>query len=114
MPLRNFPEAVKEFAIQVYKKPKDEKQLSETHVAFTGTPQKHFHDPDKVILVIDPYSSNISYYEFYSADISFVEELQTIVDMKGQSIPIMRLWVKKKAIAVRCTPFMVADTSPIL
>jgi len=111
MPLRNFPEAVKEFAIQVYQKPKNEKQLSKTHVAYTGTPQKHYHDPDKVLLVIDPFSTNVSYYEFHSADISFVEELQTIVDIKGRTIPIMRLWVKKRAVAVRCTPFVVADTT---
>jgi len=113
MPLRNFPEEIKEFAIQVYQKPKNEKKLNETHVAYTGTPQKHYKDPDKVILVVDPYSSNVSYYEFHSADISFVEELQTIVDVKGQTIPIMRVWVKKKAYAVRCIPFMVADTSPV-
>lgn len=112
MPLRNFPDAVKEFAIQIYEKPKDVKNLNETHVAYTGTPQKHYSDSQKVILVIDPYSSNISYYEFQSADISFVEELQTIVNADGQTLPIMRLWVKKKAIAVRCIPFVVADTTP--
>ena len=111
MPLRNFPDSIKEFAIQVYQKPKDKKKLSETHVPYTGTPQKHHYDPDKVILVLDPYSTNISYYEFYSADISFVEELQTIVNVKGQTIPITRLWVKKKAVAIHCTPFVVADTT---
>lgn len=111
MPLRNFPEAVKEFAIQVYEKPKNMANLGDTHVAYTGTPQKHYHDPDKVILVIDPYSTNISYYEFYSADITFVEELQTVVDSKGETIPIARIWVKKQAIGVHCTPFVVADTT---
>ncbi len=111
MPLRNFPEAVKEFAVQVYQKPKNPEDLTNTHVAYTGTPQKHYHDPDKVLLVIDPYSTNISYYEFYSADITFVEELQTIVDLKGETIPITRIWVKKQAIGVHCTPFVVADTS---
>ncbi len=110
MPLRNFPEAVKEFAIQVYKKPDNVENLAKTHVAYTGSPQKHYNDPEKVILVIDPYSSNISYYEFHSTDISFIEELQTIVDTDGQTIPIMRLWVKKKAIGVRCMPFVVEST----
>ncbi len=110
MPLRNFPEAVKEFAIQIHKKPENIEVLSQTHVSFTGTPQKHQHDPDKVILVIDPYSSNVSYYEFHTGDISFVEELNNSVDMEGRVIPIMRLWVKKKSIGIHCTPFMVADT----
>ncbi len=111
MPLRNFPQAVKEFAIQVYQKPADDSDLSKTHIAFTGTPQKHHYDPDKVVLVSDPYSSNVSYYEFMTKDISFVEELMNSVDINGQTIAIMRLWVKKDSIGVRSTPFVVADTT---
>jgi hypothetical protein len=111
MPLKNFPEAVKEFAIQVYKKPKDLENLVQTHVAYTGTPQKHHYDPDKVILVLDAFSTNISYYEFKTKDISYVEELHNIVDMDGRVIQVMRIWVKKNSIGVRCTPFVVADTS---
>ncbi|MBU0944635.1 MAG: inorganic pyrophosphatase Ppa [Proteobacteria bacterium] len=111
MVLRNFPEAVKEFAIQTYQKPKDEQDLRLTHVSFSGTPQKHPYNPDKVILVIDPYSSNVSYYEFLTRDISFVEELSNLVDSTGRIIPLMRLWVKKKSIGTRSTPFVVADTN---
>ncbi|MEN8189578.1 MAG: inorganic pyrophosphatase Ppa [Thermodesulfobacteriota bacterium] len=110
MPLRYFPEAVKEFALQVYQKPKNIEDLSLTHVAFTGTPQKHLHDPDKVVLVIDPYSSNLSYYEFNNCDISFVEKLSNTVDPEGNVLPIMRLWVKKNSIGTHCNPFVVADT----
>lgn len=110
MPLRNFPEGVKKFALQIYIKPKDKRQLAETHIAFTGTPKKHYYDKDKVILVSDPFSSNTFYYEFITKDISFVEELGTTVNMDGEALPIMRLWVKKNSIGVRCTPFVVADT----
>ena len=110
MPLRNFPDEFKEFALQVYEKPAEDIDISKTHIAFSGTPQKHHHDPDKVILVSDPYSSNISYYEFQSKDISYVEELVNSVDLKGNTIILMRLWVKKQSIAIRSTPFIVADT----
>ncbi len=110
MVLRNFPEAVKEFAIQAYQKPEDEQDLRLTHVSFSGTPQKHPCDPDKVILVIDPYSSNVSYFEFLTRDISFVEELNNVVDSAGRVIPFMRLWVKRNSIGIRSTPFVVADT----
>ncbi len=110
MPLRQFPDAVKEFAVQVYKRPTDETKFYETHIAFTGTPQKHFFDTEKIILVIDPFSFNTSYYEFSSADISFVEELQTTVNDEGQAISIVRIWVKKQSIGVHATPFVVADT----
>lgn len=110
MPLRNFPQGVKVFALQAYVRPKDRSQLRETHVAFTGTPHKHYYDPDKVILVSDLFSSNTFYYEFLTKDISFVEEMGTTVNMDGEALPMMRLWVKKKSIGVRCTPFVVADT----
>lgn len=110
MPLRNFPAGVKEFALQTYSRPKDKTQLRETHIAFTGTPQKHYYDPDKVILVTDPFSSNTFYYEFLAKDITYVEDVDTTVNMDGEALPIMRLWVKKKSIGVRCTPFVVADT----
>ncbi|MBU0681881.1 MAG: inorganic pyrophosphatase Ppa [Proteobacteria bacterium] len=110
MPLRNFPEGVKEFALQAYSKPKNKTQLRETHVAFTGTPQMHYHDPDKVILVTDPFSSNTFYYEFLAKDISFVEEVGTTVNMEGEALPMMRLWVKKRSIGIRSTPFVVEDT----
>ncbi|PLX50796.1 MAG: inorganic pyrophosphatase Ppa [Desulfobulbaceae bacterium] len=111
MPLRNFPAGVKAFALQVYTRPKDKRVLRETHVAFTGTPQHHYHDDDKIILVTDPFSSNTFYYEFFTKDISFVEEVGTTVTLDGEALPIMRLWVKKKSIGVRCTPFVVADTT---
>ena len=110
MVLRNFPEAVKEFAIQAYQKPDDEKNLRQTHVSFSGTPQKHPYDPEKVVLVVDPYSSNVSYFEFSTRDISFVEELTNMVDAAGDVIPFMRIWVKKDSIGIRSTPFVVADT----
>ncbi len=110
MPLREFPKAIIEFAVQVYERPIDETRFYETHIAFTGTPQKHFFDPEKVVLVVDPFSFNTSYYEFYTRDISFVEELQTTVNSAGQAITIVRLWVKKQAIGVHSTPFVVADT----
>ncbi len=110
MVLRSFPEAVKEFAIQAYQKPDDEKNLRQTHVSFSGTPQKHPYDPEKVVLVVDPYSSNVSYFEFATRDISFVEELTNMVDAAGDVIPFMRIWVKKDSIGIRSTPFVVADT----
>ncbi len=110
MPLRLFPQAVIEFSVQVYKRPMDETRFYETHIAFTGTPQKHYFDSEKIVLVIDPFSFNTSYYEFYNRDISFVEELQTSVNNAGQAINIIRVWVKKQAIGIHSTPFVVADT----
>ena len=66
----------------------------------------------KIILVVDPCSDNTFYYEFNTEDISFVEELANIVTMDGTVIPMARIWVKKKSIAIRSTPFVVETTRP--
>ena len=112
MPLANFPQAIVRFEIQVYQRPSDEKRLRDTHIAFSGAPQKHATNPQKICLVVDPYSENTFYYEFFTRDISYVEELANIVTMDGEVIPMARIWVKKKSIAVRSTPFVVENTRP--
>lgn len=110
MPLSNFPQATLRFEIQAYQRPKDEKQLRDTHICFSGAPQKHPHDPHKIFLVVDPYSTNTFYYEFNTRDISYVEELANLVNMDGVVIPMARIWVMRGCRAVRCTPFVVENT----
>lgn len=110
MTLTNFPQKVEKFEIQAYKKkPADLTELKRTHVPFTGSPLRHPDDPDKVILVADPYSSNTFYYEFRNTDISYIEELPSIVNLDNETISISRIWVKKKSVGVRCSPFLVED-----
>ena len=98
------------FAIETFRRAKDLHRLKETHVAFSGAPRKHPSDPYRVILITDPFSRNTSYYEFKIDDISFVEELPSLVNLDEEIIPIMRIWVAKGRIALRCTPFIVDDT----
>jgi len=97
------------FEIERYKKPKDHKKLAATHIPFSGSPLKHPHDPEKMILVVDPYFTSTFYYEFKLEDISFVEELQNLVNVNGDVFVMARIWVKKMSIAVRCTPFIAGD-----
>ncbi|MBU0995783.1 MAG: inorganic pyrophosphatase Ppa [Proteobacteria bacterium] len=99
--------------IQSYKQPKDVKTLRETHVPFSGTPKKHPYHPDRVILVADPYNTISHYYEFRAKDITFVEELPNIVNVDGETVPVARIWVKKKCVALQCMPFMVDDMDAI-
>jgi inorganic pyrophosphatase len=101
------------FEIQSYKEPKDVKILRETHVPFSGTPKKHPHHHDRVILVTDPYNTISPYYEFRAKDIAFVEELHNIVNVEGDTVPVARIWVKKKCVALQCMPFMVEDVAAI-
>lgn len=95
--------------ITKFKRAKDIKSLKKNHVAFTGSPRKHPYDAFKVVLVSDPYSRNNLYYEFKMDDIAFVEEMPNLGTMEEEVIPMVRVWIRKNSIGVRCTPFLVAD-----
>jgi inorganic pyrophosphatase len=109
MPETVYLKEAEKFEIQAYKRPKDIKSLRKTHVSFSGSPQKHPYDSEKVIIVADPYSTQNTYYEFYKDDISYVEELPNIVDLDGQTVTMVRIWIKKLSVGVRCSPFLVDE-----
>lgn len=108
--MANYLQEMHRFEITAYRKPKDVRELKTTHVAFTGSLRKHPHENDKIILVSDPYSTNTFYYEFATEHISYAEEMPNMVTPEGEAIRMVRIWVKKGCMAVRCTPFVVADT----
>lgn len=110
MNTRHFLQKAKKFEIQAYQKPKHLTDLKKDHVPFSGSPYKHPTDPEKVILIIDPYSTHAVYYEFKANDISYVEELSNIVTMDKKTMAMVRVWVKKMSVGVQCSPFLVADT----
>ena len=110
MTFESYPQEALKFQIQAYKKPKDLHVLRKTHVSFSGSPQKHPYDTDKVIIIADPFSTNNLYYEFNKNDISYVEELPNLVNIDGSAIAVVRVWVKKLSVAIRCSPFIVEDT----
>jgi hypothetical protein len=87
---------------------------SREHVAFSGAPKKHPYDSEKIILILDPFSSHTLFYEFRIADIAHVEELPQIVAETGESLKMVRIWVKKGSFGVRYEPFVVEDTVTIL
>ena len=98
------------FDIQLYRRPKDPKELTKTHVAFSGSPQKHPFNSDKIILIADPYSGDSMFYEFNIDDINYAEKLPNLVNIDGETVNIARIWVKKNSVALRCSPFIVEDT----
>ncbi len=107
MTIKKFLETAKKFELEAYKKYPD---LIFNYVPFAGSPQKHPYDKDKIILVIDPFSTHTSYYEFNIADIEGVEELPRLVTIDGESVAMVRVWVRKGSIAVKSIPFVVEDT----
>jgi hypothetical protein len=110
MKVELYSKELTKFQIQAFKKPVNFLELREGHVSFTGSPRRNPYDPSKVILVADPLSTNTFYYEFQMDDIAFVEELPSIAGMEGEAITVVRVWIKKESIGVRCVPFVVEDT----
>ncbi len=97
------------FHIEAYRKPKDWKRLSKTHVPYSGSLQKHPYDKQRIILIADPFSTGTFYYEFRTKDIEYIEELPSMVNIDGETTSMVRVWIKKKAVGIRCTPFIVED-----
>ena len=106
----HFPRKAEKFEIQAYKKPKDLSSIKKTHISYSGSLQKHQYDPAKIILVYDPYSSDGFYYEFKIDDISYVDELPSLVNMEGETVTMSRLWIKKKSIGIKSFLFIVENT----
>lgn len=105
MAIVNFLELKEKFEIQTAVKPQGFDKTK--HIPFSGSPRKHPHDASRVVLIADPFSDNTFYYEFRAKDISFAEDLPNMTTIDGESVSMIRIWVKKQSIAVRCTPFIV-------
>jgi inorganic pyrophosphatase len=110
MTSESYPQEAVKFHIQAYQKPKNVQTLRKTHVSFSGSPKKHPYDTGKVILVSDPFSTNTLYFDFNKDDISYLEELPNLVNLDGETITMVRIWVKKMSVGIRCSPFIVEDT----
>lgn len=111
MPITKFLQEIKKFEIRTVKEVRRFKDLRDTHVPFSGSPHRHPYAADKFILIVDPYSASL-YYEFNTNDVDFAEELPSIVDLNGETVTMILIWVKKQSLAVRCSPFVVENHSP--
>jgi hypothetical protein len=80
--------------------------LKETHTAFEGTPQKHPHDRNILILLKDPFS-NEEFYEFSIDSIGTIEDLGSTTSGSGETAPKIRVWIKKGMTALKSMPFIV-------
>ena len=108
-----FIQKAKRMAIAHYKKPTDIMAISRTHVSFSGSLQKHPEDPDKLVLIPDPHSTDQTYFEFNRENITYFERLPAITSVNGETANMTRIWVKKNSIAIRCTPFVVNQPESI-
>jgi len=77
--------------------------------AFVGVPRKHPYDDDKFMLFCEPLSDCPRLLEFRLADVVGTEDLPSPVTESGESLPLLRIWVRRGSRAVRCEPFEVDD-----
>ena len=110
MTVDHFLTQAAKLEIQEYRRPQNLNSLRQSHVPFSGAPRRHPQDAQKIILIPDPYSTHLTYFEFLAEDVTFAEELPNIVTMEGETVPMARIWVKKSSLGLRCEPFLVADT----
>ena len=110
MPITKFLQEVKKFEVLAAHDIQRFTDLRNTHVPFSGSPHRHPYSLDKFILVADPYCSSL-YYEFNNEDVDFVEELPSIVNLEGETVTMILIWVKKQSLALRCSPFVVDSLS---
>ncbi|MBA3014881.1 MAG: inorganic pyrophosphatase Ppa [Proteobacteria bacterium] len=111
MPITKFLQEAKRFEILTITKSQRFSDLRDTHVPFSGTPHRHPYATSKFILMVDPYCSSV-FYEFDTEDIDFVEELPSIVNLDGETMTMVLVWVKKQSVALRCSPFVVESLAP--
>lgn len=111
MPMDQFLKLQEKYDIQVFDGKQDISKMKITHACFTGTPKKHPHREDMIILVADMFDTQPTYLEFKFQDISYVERLTNEVNEDGETATTARIWVKKGSVGVRCIPFVVDHIS---
>ena len=106
MSIRKYLETLPLFEIERYNAYQD---LSEECISFHGSPRKHPYDKEKMLLVLDPFSSNTVFYEFLIEDIKGVDAEPSIATENGDNLNMVRIWVKKGSLGLKYEPFEVSS-----
>ena len=77
---------------------------------FTGYPQQHPTEKNKIIMVYDPLGNCPAVLEFKLDDVLYVEEVSQAVTERGEGIPLIKLWIRKGAHGMFLEPFEVDDS----
>ncbi|WP_319561322.1 hypothetical protein [Marispirochaeta sp.] len=107
MSIRKYLSTAPLFNITRYE---SEEDFAQDCIAFEGAPKKHPYDPDKLLLIIKPFSSNTTFYEFRVKDIRHAENLPSIVTDAGSNLFMARIWIRRGSMGVKYEPFEVSDT----
>lgn len=81
----------------------------EDAVCFTGTIRKHPYDSEKLLLITEPFTSETKFFEFLIPDIVYYEEKPNITTDSGESLFMVKIWVKNDSYGMQYHPFVVSD-----
>lgn len=74
---------------------------------YDGAARKHPYDKDRLLLVPSPLEHLNVIYDFQINDILHAEPLRSLVTEKGESLQIVRLWIRYGSVALKMEPFRV-------
>ena len=83
--------------------------LEREAIPFSGTPRKHPYDGEKMLLVSEPFSSNTMFHEFQIDDILHVDDLARRATEAGDTIGMVKIWVRKGSTGMQYQPFEVDE-----
>jgi inorganic pyrophosphatase len=106
MSIRKYLDTQPLYELMKYDKRPD---LLKEAVPFTGVVRKHPYDPEKLLLVTEPFSTETGFYEFLIEDVISYEEMPSIATEEGESLFTMKLWVRKGSMGIQYHPFEVDD-----
>lgn len=78
-------------------------------VSFIGALRKHPYDDGKCLLIADPAGCEPSIFEFRLEDVLGAEEMPSPVDTDGQSLSLVKLWIRRGSFGIRYEPFEVDE-----
>lgn len=84
-------------------------------VPFVGSVKKHPYDKEKCLVLLIHKQERMPWFkegellEFKIKDVQALDSLPSATDMEGTTINIFRIWIHRRAIAVRFEPFEVTD-----
>lgn len=96
-------------SLPVYELTKRTEAPPQNAVPFSGHPRKHPLEKQKLLLINDPMGENPSVIEFDFNDILYIEDLHALITESGESLRLVKLWIRKGARGVILEPFEVDE-----
>ncbi len=78
---------------------------------YEGSTMCHPYEEDKFLLVTNPLTDDATFIEFKKSDLLFAEERSSITSENGESIKIVKVYMKLGGIGIRYEPFVITKAN---